>query len=107
MPSVGTDANPVGAMSISPTGKLVVLADDPFGFQVFHFNGGDPITKYTGVVTPGDGFYQFGWDKSNHLFGLGYQGLHVYSATPTSIKEEPGSPYSIPEATSVIVLDLK
>jgi hypothetical protein len=107
MPSVGTADTPVGGMSISPTGKLLVLGVDPLGLQVYHFNGGDPITKYTGVITPNDGFVQFGWDKSNHLFGLGFKGLHVYSATPTSIKEEAGSPYSIPEATSVIVLDLK
>ena len=107
MPIVSNGDHPVGAMSISPTGKLLALANNPLGFQVFHFNGGEPITKYTGVLTPNDGFYQFGWDKSNHLFGLGYKGLHVYSATPTSIKEEPGSPYSIPEARSVIVLTLK
>jgi hypothetical protein len=32
--------------------------------------------------------------------------LHTYSATPTSIKEEAGSPISIPEASSVIVQSL-
>jgi hypothetical protein len=104
MPFVSIGDHPASEMSISPTGKLLVLGLEPSGFQVFHFNGSDPITKYTGVVTPNDGGYQFGWDKSNHLFALGYKGLHVYSATPTSIKEEPGSPYLIPEASSVIVL---
>jgi hypothetical protein len=107
MPTVGQYGEPAYAMSISPTGKLLVIAETPFGFQLFHFNGGDPITKYTGVITPDDGFLQFGWDKSNHLYGLGYKGLHVYSVTSTSITEEPGSPYSIPEASSVIVLSLK
>jgi hypothetical protein len=106
MPSVGANEYNAGGQSISPTGKLLVVAPSVFGLQLFHFNGGDPITKYTGVITPDDSFSQFGWDKSNHLFALGLQGIRVYTATPTSIKEEPGSPYSIPEATSVIVLSL-
>jgi len=107
MLSVGTSGYPAGPISISPTGKLLALGDYEFGFQLFHFNGGDPITKYTGVITPDDGVGDFRWDKSNHLFALGYRGLHVYTATPTSVKEEPGSPYPIPEARSVIVLSLK
>jgi hypothetical protein len=107
MLSVATTGFPAGPISISPTGKLLALADYEFGFQLFHFNGGEPITKYTGILTPKDIAGDFRWDKSDHLFSLGYQGLHVYTATPTSVKEEPGSPYPIPEARSVIVLSLK
>jgi len=92
-------------LSISPSGKLVA-AGGANGFQIFHFNGGDPITKYTGVLHSSEHFLEFGWDKSNHLYALSQNALHVYTATSTSVKEASGSPYSIPEASSVIVLSL-
>ena len=92
-------------MSISPSGKLLVVGQS--GFQVFHFDGADPITKYTGVLHSSETFLQFGWDKANHLFALSNNALHIYSATSTSIKEESGSPISIPEASSVVVLSLQ
>jgi hypothetical protein len=95
----------VGPMSISPSGKLLALAD--VGFQVFHFNGADPITKFTGDLHTSERFLQFGWDNDNHLYALSANNLHVYEATSTEIKEVSGSPYSIPEASSVIVLSLK
>jgi hypothetical protein len=92
----------VGPMSISPSGKLLAIAD--VGFQVFHFNGADPITKFTGDLHTSERFLQFGWDNDNHLYALSTNNLHVYEATSTEIKEVSGSPYSIPEASSVIVL---
>jgi hypothetical protein len=100
-------------MSISPTGKLLAVSaggtnhpPGDMGFQLFHFNGASPITPYTGVLQGSYIIDQFGWDKSNHLYVLGGGYLWVYTVTPTSIKEAPGSPYSIPESSSVIVLDL-
>ncbi len=92
----------VNAMSISPSGEL--LAVGGAGFQLFHFNGGNPITHYTGLLQTGDYFIQFGWDSEHHLYALSRNKLYVYTVTPTSIKQAPGSPYSIPEASSVIVL---
>jgi hypothetical protein len=93
-------------LSISPSSKLVA-AGGGGGFQVFHFNGSAPIAKYTGVFHSSENFLEFGWDKSNHLFALSQNALHVYSATSSSVKELPGSPYSIPQASSVIVLSLQ
>jgi hypothetical protein len=92
-------------MSISPSGKLLA-SDDGNGFRVYHFNGADPITPFTGILHSSERFIEFGWDKSNHLYALSQTALHVYSATPTSVKEEAGSPISIPEASSVIVQSL-
>jgi hypothetical protein len=92
----------VDAMSISPTGKL--LAVGGAGFELFHFDGSSPIKPYTGLLHKGDQFIQFGWDSENHLYALSQNKLYVYTVTPTSIKEASGSPYSIPEASSVIVL---
>lgn len=93
-------------LSISPSGKLVAAGGDG-GFQIFHFNGADPITKYTGVLHSSENFLEFGWDKSNHLYALSQNALHVYTATSAIVKELPGSPYSIPQASSVIVLSLQ
>jgi hypothetical protein len=90
-------------MSISPSGKL--LAAGGQGFQVFHFNGSSPITHYTGLLEAEDSFAEFGWDRDNHLFALSGNALFVYTATPTSVKQAAGSPYSIPQASSLIVFN--
>jgi hypothetical protein len=112
MPS--TEFTNVGTMSISPSGKLLAVAGNNFGcggcgsigFQIFHFNGSSPITHYTGLIQASHPFTQFGWDGANHLYALSADGfLFVYTVTPTSITEAPGSPYSIPEAGNVIVLE--
>jgi hypothetical protein len=95
----------INTMSISPSGKLLAVGGQ--GFQVFHFNGGSPITHFSGVLQAGYAFQQFGWDGDNHLYALGGGKLFVYTVTPTSITEASGSPYSIPEASSVIVRSLK
>jgi len=52
-----------------------------------------------------DNFEEFGWDRDNHLFALSGNALFVYTATPTSIKQTAGSPYSIPQASSLIVFN--
>jgi hypothetical protein len=99
-----------GPMSISPTGKLLAVGGGNAmykGFQIFHFDGGSAIKHYSGVLQSKTEIDQFGWDESNHLYALGGGYLFVYTVTPTSIEEVAGSPYSIPEASSVIVLNLK
>ena len=45
----------------------------------------------------------------DHLYALGYYGvngpaLYVYTVTPTSITEAPGSPYLVPNALSLSVV---
>jgi hypothetical protein len=114
MPSIDI-ADPV-TLSISPSGKLLAVGSvgvipGDSGFQVFHFNGAEPITHYTGLLQADYGFQEFGWDGDNHLYALnGLNGggrLFVYTATPTSIEEVPGSPYMIPEANNVIVRSVK
>lgn len=99
----------IGTMSISPSAKLLAIGGGPLdttGFQIFHFNGASPITKFTDVLHSSEVFLEFGWDNSNHLFALSNNALHIYSATSTSIKEVEGSPISIPEASSLIVQSL-
>jgi hypothetical protein len=92
-------------MRMSPSGKLLAVAGT--GLQVFHFNGGNPVTPYN-VLLPGANIFDVGWDNNNHLYAVewdytpGAGLLHVYTATPTSITEAPGSPYSIPNPIGVI-----
>lgn len=98
MPVADTGAS---ILSMSPSGKLLAVGGQ--GFQIFHFNGGSPISKYSAVLQPSIAFQAFGWDNDNHLFAIGSGKLFVYTVTTTSIEEASGSPYSIPEAGTVLV----
>jgi hypothetical protein len=97
-------------MRMAPTGKLLAVGGGS-GLEVFHFNGASPITTYKTLLT-NENIYQFYWDNENHLYAIGTNEsytdgrLWVYTVTPTSVTEAPGSPYSIPNAGSMIVLPL-
>ena len=91
----------VSALSISPSGKL--LAAGGRGFEIFHFNGGAPAAHFSGLLLPDYLAAEFGWDTENHLYALTDEYLAVYTVTPASITQAPGSPYLIPEASSLIV----
>ena len=97
-----TDTN---EMSISPTGKLAALGGtDGDGYQFFHFNGANPPTKFTGVYDAGSRIWEFGWDKSDHVYVLSENSLIVWKLTPTSYKQISGSTYPLKAASSLIVL---
>jgi hypothetical protein len=96
----------VNAMSISPAGNLLVVGG--MGFQIYHFNGGNPIEYYSSALQTKNQFEEFGWDKSNHLFALSTDGVRVYNITTASYSEAPGSPLEIAGgAKSLIVLALQ
>jgi hypothetical protein len=98
-----TDAGYVSNLNMSPSGKLLAVGGDA-GLQVFHFNGASPITHDTGLLT-GDPISQMFWDNNNHLYGLSPSAgkLHVFTVTPTSAAEAPGSPYTIVSPAQIIV----
>jgi hypothetical protein len=80
------------------------------GLQVFHFNGASPITHYSGKLTSNPIFF-VQWDKANHLYAASWNKLYVFTVTPTSISQAPGSPYALKVsptsnygATSLIVV---
>jgi hypothetical protein len=98
MPPISSETT---AMSISPTGEL--LAVGGVGFHVFHFNGSSPITPDGKGFLNNYEFLEFGWDGNNHLYALAVDALFVFTVTPTTITEAPGSPYTIPLASSLIV----
>jgi hypothetical protein len=89
---------------MSPSGKLLAVAGTG-GLQVFHFNGGSPITPYTGLLTK-DEIDQMFWDNNNHLYALSLSAgkLFVFTLTPTSHSQAPGSPYTITNPWNIIVL---
>ena len=82
-------------IGMAPSGKLLAVGGTA-GLQVFHFNGSDPITHYTGLLTK-DEINQFFWDNDNHLYAISSKSgkLFVFTVTPTSVSQAPGSPYTI------------
>jgi hypothetical protein len=85
----------INAMNTSPAGNLLAVAGQS-GLQVFHFNGAEPITHYTGLLTKTE-VDQIFWDNNNHLYGISSEAnkLWVFTVTPTGYSEAPGSPYSV------------
>jgi hypothetical protein len=58
-----------------------------------------------------DSVGQILWDNNNHMYALGSDTngagkLWVYTVTPTSVTEAPGSPYSITNAGGMVVQPL-
>jgi hypothetical protein len=102
MPSIS--AGFVRAIAMSPAGDLLAVAGTG-GLQVFHFNGADPITPYTGLLAT-DEVDQVFWDNDNHLYAIGQAAgkLFVFSVTPATNSQAAGSPYSIASPTSLVVL---
>jgi hypothetical protein len=89
---------------MSPNGKFLAVGGSA-GLQVFHFNGANPITKYTGLLTTSP-IAQLFWDNANHLYALSTSAgkLYVFTVTATSVTQAPGSPHSITNPQNVIVL---
>src|SRR6202034_502280 len=56
-----------GLLNMPPKGNL--LAVGGYGLQVFHFNGADPITSYSKLLTNA-AINQIHWDNDNQLYAL-------------------------------------
>ena len=89
---------------MSPSGKLLAVGGTS-GLQVFHFNGSKQVTSYTGLLTKEE-IDQMFWDNDNHLYALSRPAgkLYVFTVTPTSHSQAPGSPYTIKGAENIQVL---
>src|SRR6202011_5108239 len=94
-------------IAMSPSGKLLAVSGTA-GFEVFHFNGSKPITHYTGLLAK-DQIDRLYWDNDNHLFAISQSGgkLFVFTITPTSVSQAPGSPHKITKPQSLVVLSKK
>ena len=96
--------NSVLDIEMAPSGKLLAVGGTA-GLQVFHFNGSNAITHYTGLLTT-DEIDQFFWDNDNHLYAISAKSgkLFVFTVTPTNVSQAPGSPYTIRQPMNIIVL---
>jgi hypothetical protein len=94
-------------IAMSPSGKLLAVAGTT-GLQVFHFNGSRPITHYTGLLT-GNEVDQLFWDNDNHLYATSQSTgkLFVFTVTPTSFSQAPGSPHRITKPQNIVVVSKK
>lgn len=97
-------AGDVYAFTLSIAGKYLAVATQT-GVQLFHFNGANPITPFTGVIGTSGYIVNLGWDVLNHLYALNVSNkLHVYTVTSSSVQEASGSPYLIPVQVNQPVL---
>ena len=55
-------------MKMSPSGQLLAVAGQE-GLQIFHFNGSNPVTHYTALLTK-EPVNQMFWDNDNHLYAI-------------------------------------
>jgi WD40 repeat protein len=99
-----TSVSVVNSLAMAPSGQLLAVGGNS-GLQVLHWNGSSQATLYTPLLTS-DNITQAFWDDANHLFAISPANnrLHVFTVTPTSYSEAPGSPYTIQGAENVIVL---
>jgi hypothetical protein len=91
-------------MKTSPAGNLLALGGTS-GLQVFHFNGSNPITPYTGLLATHE-LSHLAWDNHNHLYGISQPSgrLYAFRVTTTGYKKASGSPYSISTPQAITVL---
>jgi hypothetical protein len=99
MPTI--EVTSINDVEMAPSGKELVVGGQ--GFQLFHFNGSSPITKFTGLEQSTVQFSQFRWDNAGHLYALSGGTLYVFNVTSTGVKLV-GS-VSIPEAQGLAVLN--
>jgi hypothetical protein len=93
MPS--TALTSVYDLKLSPVGNLLAVGGVG-GLQIFRFNGAEPATSYTPVLTT-DTINQMFWDNANHLYAISQAAnkLHVFTVTGGTYEQAPGSPYTI------------
>ena len=93
-------------LRMAPSGDLLA-AGGTGGVVLYHFNGGSQATMYKSLLA-GDNITQILWDNTHHMYALGSDTkgagkLWVFTVTPTSVTEAPGSPHSIPEPGNIVV----
>ena len=107
MAQANQNGNQVSLLKISPNGEFIAVGGSQ-GFQVFHFNGSEPITHPSAEFDWDSSINQMAWDNNGHLFAISFANLFVDTVTSTSITSTPGSPHENPQhtASSIVVVPL-
>jgi hypothetical protein len=102
MPQVAVGS--VNDIWAAPSGKYLAVAGSG-GLQLFRFNGANPITHYTGLITK-ESINQVFWDNAGHLYALSPSAgkLFVFIVTASEVKQALGSPYAIASPMYLSVL---
>lgn len=102
MPKVSVGG--VTGYCMSPDGKYLAVGGGS-GFQIFHFKGANPITKFTGLLT-NNPIDQVFWDNANHVYAISRSKgkLFVWTVKSTGVTKAPGSPHAITGPVNLIVL---
>ena len=101
MPQVATTT--INDMEMSTDGGFLAVGGT--GLQIFQFNGGNPITQLTDLLT-NETIDQVAWDKTNHLYAISNSSgqLFVFSVTASGVTQAPGSPYTITSPVNLAVV---
>jgi Divergent InlB B-repeat domain len=102
MPSIA--GNAVNELMMSPSSQFLAVAESS-GLEVFNFNGANPITMLTGVLTA-DSIDEMRWDNQNHLYAISDTtgNLYVFTVSTSGATLVAGSPYKIANAGDLAVL---
>ena len=95
------------ALAMSPKGVyLATGGSQQAGLQLFLMHGAKPITVLTGNLLPNVYISQVFWDNSQHLYALAPSAnkLYVFNVTSSGATQSVGSPYTVQNAASLIVL---
>jgi hypothetical protein len=98
----GVAVGNVSDMQMSPAGNYLAVAGT--GLQVFNFNGANPVTQLTGLLT-NTAIDQIAWDHSNHLFVISHSAgqLFVFTVTSAGASQAPGSPYTVTAPVNIAI----
>ena len=103
----------LSALSISPNNKYVAVGSNN-GFEVLHFNGANPPTKFSGAFLTGKRVYKFAWDRAGHLYALSVVGgdppttyISVYNVNSSGVQNISGYPKYIANLGNLTVLPLQ
>ena len=101
MPQVAGDT--VNDLEISPSGKFLAVGESS-GLEVFNFDGANPITQLTGLLTS-DAIDEVRWDGGDHLYAISNSSgkLYVFSVNASGAVAVSGSPYPVSSPTDLVV----
>lgn len=101
MPQTAGDA--INEMTMSPSGTFLAVAETS-GLQVFNFNGENPVTQLTGLLTS-DPIEEVRWDDQGHIYAISNSSgkIYVFTVAAGGATPAPGSPYSLAAPIDIVI----